>query len=499
MDVSTRWDSTCIMMVRAIRLRDAIDRFCQDYTPAKPFALNSLEWKKIGYLIDIVRPFNFFTTTIGKSTNITLPYVLRIYDELFERLNESRRRLKAKVSKYSWVNSLIQGIDAAEAKLDVYYNKTYSNLGSIYGIGALLDPRCKLESFDQDFCWLNFNVKDWKQEFEEQFRELYRKNYSQNTTSSTNLQMLREANMDPLARMLSQTRTNREFERESSQATEEEGSLHEIDQWFAMSKLFNFYTNIYTNPIIEPDNRAPLLVWKSLENDFPGLATMARDLLAIPMSGAGIERVFSLARDFCNYRRGQLSATTLRSLLLVYYSQIIESRTDQSRKELSSTVNITDMTEEEITIEIEARDIEQDLASTKLQAWDEDHYISDEEVIVGALTRTVRIQRRMEAIQRRTSRYQAGNMTLSVSDRVYQQSQQKQFREIDQYNRMHLEVYDDFSSDDEVNHDSNKEDELELPVLPSGSYVEISQGIHNRKRRLESSRDHSSQASKRRR
>jgi hypothetical protein len=43
---------------------------------------------------------------------------------------------------------------------------------------------------------------------------------------------------------------------------------------------------------------------------------MARDILAIPASGAGVERLFNCARDICHYRRGQLKAETIRDLML---------------------------------------------------------------------------------------------------------------------------------------------------------------------------------------
>lgn len=240
MDVTTRWDSTGHMMIRALRLRQAIDIFCSDYTDAKIFALSDLEWKQIGYLVDIVRPFNFFTTTVGKTKSVTLPYGLAIYDELFERLMESRRRLKAKEHKYLWVTVLIEGIDAAQAKLDHYYNKTYTDLGSFYGIGAILNPNSKLTAFDPDYCWLNPNIKNWQDEFEDQFRELYRRDYSHYSSDSTHLKHLREVNMDPLALMLDRSRYKRSAVLQpvaASEGGDEQGTWNEIDQWLATSKF----------------------------------------------------------------------------------------------------------------------------------------------------------------------------------------------------------------------------------------------------------------------
>jgi hypothetical protein len=84
-----------------------------------------------------------------------LPYALSIYNELYKRLAESRCRLFAKKRKYTCVRQLIDGINAAEEKIDTYYNKTYGNLWSLYGIGALLNPAVKGECFRKEFCWLD--------------------------------------------------------------------------------------------------------------------------------------------------------------------------------------------------------------------------------------------------------------------------------------------------------------------------------------------------------
>ena len=362
MDVSTRWDSTCTMMIRAVRLQEAINRFCTTFSYALPFSLSKLEWKQVGYLIDLVRPFNFFTTSVGKTRDITLPYALPIYDELFERLTESRRRLRGKVQRYPWVQKLIEGVDAAESKLDFYYNKTYSNLGSIYGIGALLCPSLKSTVFDKDYCWLDFSLKDWRIEYEEQLEELYQKRYSQQDTRANRLRDLRETNINPLVAALDRSRNNRILGARSQplDQDEEDIPISEVAQWLETSK---FYTNLYNsrsgpNNFIETDSRAPLLVWSLIEPEYPGLSKMAKDLLCIPLAGVGVERCFNFARDMCDYRRGQLAPETIRALLLVYFSQITKSRADKIQRILSSITNINDLSTEELEQEIENREKE---------------------------------------------------------------------------------------------------------------------------------------------
>lgn len=52
------------------------------------------------------------------------------------------------------------------------------------------------------------------------------------------------------------------------------------------------------------------------------LAKISRDILSIPASGAGVERLFNCARDICHYRRGQLKPDT--GLMLHHFSSKFE-------------------------------------------------------------------------------------------------------------------------------------------------------------------------------
>jgi len=61
---------------------------------------------------------------------------------------------------------------------------------------------------------------------------------------------------------------------------------------------------------------APRAFWKECQYEFPILASVARDILSIPATGAGVERLFNSARDICHYRRGSLKSTTIQELMM---------------------------------------------------------------------------------------------------------------------------------------------------------------------------------------
>jgi hypothetical protein len=60
--------------------------------------------------------------------------------------------------------------------------------------------------------------------------------------------------------------------------------------------------------------------WKRLEPKFPTVARMAKDVLAVPLAGVGVERSFNYARDVCHYRRGKLHADTIKKIMLVKHA-----------------------------------------------------------------------------------------------------------------------------------------------------------------------------------
>ncbi|KAJ5780736.1 hypothetical protein N7457_005896, partial [Penicillium paradoxum] len=60
----------------------------------------------------------------------------------------------------------------------------------------------------------------------------------------------------------------------------------------------------------------PLSFWRENQFRFPAIATLTRDMLAIPATGAGVERLFNTARDIYHYRRGSLKSRTIEELML---------------------------------------------------------------------------------------------------------------------------------------------------------------------------------------
>jgi hypothetical protein len=48
---------------------------------------------------------------------------------------------------------------------------------------------------------------------------------------------------------------------------------------------------------------------------------MARDVLAVSVSGVGVERTFNMARDVCHYRRAKLTSDSVKHVMIIKHRQ----------------------------------------------------------------------------------------------------------------------------------------------------------------------------------
>lgn len=78
--------------------------------------------------------------------------------------------------------------------------------------------------------------------------------------------------------------------------------------YLVMINLFSILLDVTT---VEP-----LPFWREHQGRFPAIASLARDVLSIPATGAGVERLSNTARDICHYRRGRMKSKTIEELMM---------------------------------------------------------------------------------------------------------------------------------------------------------------------------------------
>lgn len=104
------------------------------------------------------------------------------------------------------------------------------------------------------------------------------------------------------------------------------------------------------------------------------MARLARDVLSIPASGAGVERLFNSARDVCHYRRGSLQPQTVSDLMMYMCTSRFEIH-EEERMMLSEYLSAQEIqaakeerTQQQFAIDPISDNEEDEGSSTQLQA-----------------------------------------------------------------------------------------------------------------------------------
>ncbi|KAJ5522962.1 hypothetical protein N7513_012065 [Penicillium frequentans] len=288
-DVRTRWNSTFLMLRRAKRLRVFITKYCDQFN-CKDFVLDDDQWRQIDYLLCLTKPFFDYTLALSKTRDVTSHLVFQIYNLLFEHIERSKIQLQRK--RVVWKKQMLISLEASHAKLRDYYKETDYMQGHIYAVCTMLSPDNRFQFFLSD---------DWAdaKELRDQYRVAFR-----------------DA-LTPIQERL--TSASAQGPQGPSPGSTTRSFLHNL------VRTQKAYSKVTPGPVMDEltqyldgnvTDSEPLSFWRENQFRFPAIAALARDVLAIPATGAGVERLFNTARDICHYRRGRMKSKTIEELML---------------------------------------------------------------------------------------------------------------------------------------------------------------------------------------
>ena len=84
----------------------------------------------------------------SKTRDITAHYVFKVYNKLFEHLEQSIKQLRRKC--IPWKKHMLNALEAGRLKLDEYYSQTDNVRGHIYAVNTMLAPVNKFQFFLTD-------------------------------------------------------------------------------------------------------------------------------------------------------------------------------------------------------------------------------------------------------------------------------------------------------------------------------------------------------------
>lgn len=144
------------MMLRARRLRAALEAYVSEYPNDKLPKFTEDEWRHIDYLVEILYPFYQYTNAVGKIRNgPSIHNVYATYNKLFDHIEDYITKLEKK--RLTWKKQIYTALVKAGEKLKKYYSETNEHMGDIYAIATILSPRWKLSLFEED----GWSEEDW--------------------------------------------------------------------------------------------------------------------------------------------------------------------------------------------------------------------------------------------------------------------------------------------------------------------------------------------------
>jgi len=160
MDVKRRWNSTLELLKRAIRLREFTREWLQNpkYAECWPLFTTQNEWTIVKYVMEVLRPFRYWTLWISKRHTVTLHHVITVYNDMFDHMDGVMRALAKK--KTPWKEDLFFAVKLARQKLSKYYAEVTPTTGMLLISVHILDPCRKLQSFRKWDKGMDINPED---------------------------------------------------------------------------------------------------------------------------------------------------------------------------------------------------------------------------------------------------------------------------------------------------------------------------------------------------
>ena len=280
-DHAIRWGATFKMAERATYLKLAIDQWTRSKPEYAKFILQEKEWEMIEFLVHFLHPFHMITMAVQATTCPSLHETWVRYEKMFDCLDETKESFQAMQSHPEWLVEVQHGVEKMWDKLREYYDESEKPVAIVDAI--LLHPKLKT-GFMTKANYTSSDISKYKTESERRFKTIY---HSSNELTTSILQSENRKRPHP-------------FDSSSSESDAEE--INEFTMWLSQKR-----DKTISNPLEYWGTAGKIL--------FPRLQMMARDVFAVPATGAGVEREFSISGRVITKHRNRLSPKTIRDLM----------------------------------------------------------------------------------------------------------------------------------------------------------------------------------------
>jgi hypothetical protein len=307
LDGGIRWNSTYLMIRRALELREALDRYASKLRVSKdPLDLETHEqdyiipeeWDALQIMKNQLEPLFMLTKNLEGNADLpsgakqashgALWEVLPCFEHVLSHFEDLETRSKA--GEFKDHPGIQSSITLAWNTTKKWYNKTDASITWVASI--VLHPRFKFQWFEEH--WSSTGEARSLAQAKTKLRRLWEKDYKSEDTRAR----LSKSPDPPTKPSYLEEILNKQAPSISSSA----GGIRASSR---KDELHQYLTESPTNLL------GPVEYWKARENDWPHLARMAFDFLSIPAMSSECERVFSSCGKITTPESSRLSGKML--------------------------------------------------------------------------------------------------------------------------------------------------------------------------------------------
>jgi len=353
MDVKTRWNSTLELLERAYRLREFTREWLQNpqYSEYRPLFTTQDEWTIVKYVMEVLRPFRYWTLWMLKRHTVTLHHIITVYNDMFDHMDGVMQALAKK--KTQWKEDLFFAVKVARQKLSKYYAEVTPTTGIFLISSHILDPFRTLRSFRKWDKGMDINPEDetsYTTQYQYAFLKYVENEYcakcrrvpinkletvpSSNLVPSATVSGFYQSSFDPY----DLSSDDEEYLTRNNVAETTPGRSDLAARLLTAARL---YLNSpleapknwgQINPNLNDYHSDPMEIsstfwipditdwWRHMEetnSKYTDLSNVVRDILLIIPHGVGEEARFSLGRDVIGGRQSKTSGEMLRKKVVV--------------------------------------------------------------------------------------------------------------------------------------------------------------------------------------
>jgi len=322
-----------------------------NYAENWPLFRTQDEWSIAKYIMEVLRPFRYWTLWMSKRHTVTLHRIITVYNEMFDHLDGVMRALAKK--KTPWKEELFFAVKLARQKRSKDYAEVTPPKGMLLVSAHILNHFRKLRSFRKWDKGMDINPEDetsYTTQYQEAFLKYVENEYcaKHRRVPVNKLETVPSSNPIPSASAAGSYLSSFDPYELSSNDEEyitpnnvAETTPGQIDRAARLWTAARLYLNLppeapknwgQINPNLNDYHSDPMEIsstfwlldindwWRQQEethSKYTNLTNVARNIFSIIPHGVGVDASSSLGRDVIGWRQSKTTGETLRKKVIV--------------------------------------------------------------------------------------------------------------------------------------------------------------------------------------